>query len=144
MKRFSVVLMTLTLLTAQNFNASAQYRKLLLGEKSPFDTAVAVRIDRYRLETKKFKLFKQLEDSLSIEIKSLQNEVDLCDSIRTKSEDQISILQKANTRKDSVNHVLNKNFDALFKQIEKPWYKKPETLLYVVITLEIIKLAFGK
>jgi hypothetical protein len=125
--------------------ASAQYRKLLRGEKSPFDTAVAVRIDRYRLETKKFKLFKQLEDSLSIEINSLEKEVILSDSINAESQKQITILEKANARKDSVNHILNKNFNAAIQQSLKPWYKKPEGIGIIVIgTLEVLKLIFGK
>ncbi len=129
----------MTLLTGQISEVSAQYKKLVLGEKNPFDTAVAVRIDRYRLESQKFKLYQQLEDSLSIEIKSLRNEVDTSDSIQQESEKQIAILQKANARKDSVAQVINKNFDILIKQVEKPWYKKPETLIVAVIVLEVVK-----
>lgn len=48
-----MILLTAVCLFGPVFNAQAQYTKLVKGEPSPYDTAVAVRVDVYRLETQK-------------------------------------------------------------------------------------------
>src|SRR5688572_25735081 len=51
-----------------------QYRLLVKGQPSPFDSAVAVRLDRYREETKKLAIGQQLVDSLTEEVFGLLRE----------------------------------------------------------------------
>ncbi len=147
MKPFGAILTIWILATVPIFEVSAQYKKLTFGQKSPFDTAVAVRIDRYRLETQKFKLADKLIDSLSWEVKSLYREVSISDSINDRSDVQIYFLQKSNQRKDSINAVVNKNFKQLLEIANKkePWYKKYEGVAVVtVVVIELTRLIFAK
>lgn len=147
MKQFGAILTIWILQTVPIFEVNAQYKKLTFGQPSPFDTAVAVRIDRYRLETKKFKLADKLIDSLSWEVKSLYREVSIADSINERSDMQIYFLQKSNLRKDSIINDVNKNFKQLFEIANKkePWYQKYAGVAVVtVVVIELTRLIFAK
>lgn len=56
-------------LIALVIEGSAQYRLATRGETNPFDSAVIVRLDRYRAETLKFELADKLIDSLNFELR---------------------------------------------------------------------------
>jgi hypothetical protein len=132
----------LILATAPIFNASGQYVKLLKGQPNPFDTAVAIRIDKYRQEGLKLKLGQQLVDSLISEIGSLYHEIRIGDSINAINQQSIYILTKANVRKDSVNGVLYNSFNEVHDIAisQNKWYRRPETVLAAVIIFELLKL----
>jgi hypothetical protein len=139
-KAILVILFTLFCLTC-----NGQYQKILRGQPSPYDTGVVIRIDRYRSEGLKLKLYPVLVDSLNLEIGSLHKEIVLGDSVNRLLIFQNHILAKSVDRKDSVNHILNQNFNTLYNQSTKPWWKKPEGIGIIVIgTLEALKLIFGK
>lgn len=143
MNTASRILILLAVLISNTVDA--QYQKLLRGQPSPFDTGVVIRIDRYRAEGLKLKLYPVLVDSLNLEIGSLHKEIILGDSVNRLLIFQNHVLAKSVDRKDSVNHILNKNFNTLYNQTEKPWWKKPEGIGIIVIgLLEALKLTFGK
>lgn len=125
--------------------SNAQYAKLTKGQPVPFDTAVAIRIDVYRIETKKLRYGQQLVDSLLQEIKSLHWESKLADSLTVL--DRFTIAAQASTiqRKDSVNHLFKQDFDRLYGLVkpEKVWYKKPEVLLWALLLTEIIRISIS-
>src|SRR5688572_19750416 len=93
-----------------NSEAFPQYEKLLKGQPTTFDTAVAVRIDRYRQEGNKLKLGEQLVDSLGKEIRGLRVETALHRAQEKNFINTTFMLVKANNRKDSVNTLLKENF----------------------------------
>lgn len=131
---------TLLLLTTA-LTSEGQYFKLLKGQSSPFDTAVAIQINRYRLETVKLKLADRLVDSLISEIKSLHRETSLDDSLHLANARTILILSKGNERKDSVNHVLQNNINAMAAIKPTPMFKQPATIgITILILLELIHL----
>lgn len=128
--------------------ASAQtdlYRLLIKGQPSPFDSAVAVRLDRYREETKKLALGQQLVDSLSEEVIGLLRENSLHVSAYKSQYYTISELVIANERKDSVNRQLKTYFKKLdtLTEDQKKFQKGATYVLGAVIVLEIIKLFTG-
>jgi len=146
MKNYKTFLIALIFLIAQIFEASAQYKKLTKGQPNPFDTAVAVRIDRYRAETLKLKFASTLVDSLIKEIDGLYKEIAVTDSVNFLYNKQVFILQTANIRKDSVNQVLYNDFKTLYDihTKEKPFldfFKKPEGIgLSLIILIEVVRL----
>jgi len=131
-----------TLLFLIALTSDAQYVKLTRGQPNPFDTAVAVRIDRYRAEGLKFKLADSLIDSLILEIKMLHTEVKLADNLAAMDRITVATLTKSIERKDSVNRVVTTEFNRLFGLIEeeKIWYKRPEYFVGALIILEVFKL----
>lgn len=118
------------------------YAKVYFGEPTPFDTAVAVRIDRYRVEGLKLRLGQQLVDSLISEIKGLTWEIKLADSIHLVDESTIRILALANARKDEANHDLKTEFDRLYGVIQdqNKWYKRPQVYLGAFVVVELLRL----
>lgn len=132
-------------------SCNAQYQKLLRGQPSPFDTAVAVRIDRYRVEGLKIKLADHLIDSLLLEIKGLHREVFLGDSAARIQTLQVHLLTTATIRKDSVItwqagaiHTMA-NAPPAPKFELKTFIKKPENIgLLVLLVIEGIRLISGQ
>lgn len=132
----------LILVFALNFDAFPQYTKLTRGQVNPYDTAVAVRIDRFREEGLKLRLGQQLVDSLVAEIYSLQFEVQLSDSLQAINWQTIRSLYTANERKDSVTLVLAGNVNKLSVIAERQtkWYNDPKTYVIALVAYEILKL----
>jgi len=135
------------LLLATALNSKAQYKFLLRGEPSPFDSAVAVRLDRYRVEGLKLSMGQDLIDSLVAEIYSIQFEGKLADSIHTLDVVTIAVLNKAVQRKDSVNTVYYNNFVKLagMPPPSKPFFKQPTTwIIAASVFLNVLQIIFGK
>lgn len=132
----------LILVTVPIFEASGQYIKLLKGQPNPFDTAVAVRIDKYRQEGLKLKLGQQLVDSLILEIGGLYHEIRIGDSINSINQKSIYILTKANARKDSVNNIIYNGFNEVhdIAMNQNKWYRRPEIFLVAIVIFELLKL----
>lgn len=106
--------------------SNGQYQKLFKGQPFPYDTGVAVRIDRYRLESQKFKAADMVIDSLNREIKGLYTEIGTGDSITRVCESENQLLMKSFLRKDSTNSVLEKSIIDIVKLAtdKKMWYEK--------------------
>lgn len=102
--------------------AQGQYTFILKNERSPYDSGVVVRIDRYRLETKKIKLGSRLIDSLTFEIKSLTREVYKSDSLISITDFENRILKKDKEDSKKTTERLSAILD---KSLEAPkWYEK--------------------
>lgn len=133
----------LLLLNVQN--SSAQYTRLFKGQPSPYDTAVAIRIDIYRIETKKLKYGKTLIDSLSLNIESVNKELHLSDSLVTIQHRELKRLSSVLHGKDSINQNLFKlntvSTSIAKKALEKKdWHKDPKTWgLILLLTIMVIK-----
>lgn len=143
MNGWKITIVVLTCLIAQTSNA--QYRLLKKGEPNPFDSAVAVRIDRYRLETKKLNLADQLVDSLKSELfKSLESNARRDTALHTMRS-QIVNLSAASTRKDQVIDDLNGNIKAMVAVLpKKNLFSRNEVwfgagVLFTIATLVIVR-----
>jgi hypothetical protein len=146
MKRLKGVFVTLLFLTVLTSDTFGQYAKLTKGQPNPFDTAVAVRIDRYRQEGLKLRIGNQLVDSLIREIFSLHSEIKIGDSISMLNARTIAILSASNTRKDSINQVIKTDFNKLYGIAEEQnkWYRRPEYYVGAFIVFELLKLFIPK
>lgn len=82
-------------LTVPVFNVFSQYKLLTRGQPSPYDSAVAVRLDQYRKETQKIDLGERLIDSLKAELAAMRIFVIHKDSLTFI--DRATILQQART-----------------------------------------------
>lgn len=94
------------------------YQKLLKGQPSPFDTAVAIHIDRYRDESLQLNLHQQLVDSLVREIFSLNLEIRTGNEQFMINEELIRTLDARDLRQDSVNRVFKQSIDKMATTIE--------------------------
>lgn len=130
--------MILLLLTAA-LPSEAQYKLLLRGQPSPFDTAVAVEIHRYREEGLKLQYGQKLVDSLNLELYSTRVELRFADRIHFIDSTKISALEKSNTRKDSVNQVVAANVEKMIAIATKkePLWKDPKVWVVVLLIFEI-------
>lgn len=116
------ILSCLTVLTS-----SGQYKLLLKGQPSPFDTAVAIHIDRYRVETHKLRLADTLIRELIFENTSRLHERQMNDSLSVARMFVMRELTQSNIRKDVTIATLNTNYNKLFHEatLPKRWYEDP-------------------
>ena len=126
-------------------SSEAQYTKIIKGQVSPYDTAVAIRIDVYRLETKKLKYGNALIDSLTANMESISKELELANQlISTQVKERIR-MTKVIHGKDSINQQLFKlnmacNVVATKALRKKDWHRDHKTwVMGVLIILLIIK-----
>ena len=140
------VFATLILVHVLYFEAFPQYEKLVKGQPTTFDTAVAVRIDRYREEGLKLQLGEQLVDSLTNEVFSLYREQDLHSSEVKALDLTINHLVIANERKDSVNQQLKQYFRRLddLNQDQKKVETGAKIFFGAWVAVELIKLFVGR
>lgn len=104
-------------------NSEAQYKLLTRGQPSPYDTAVAVEIHRFRLEGQKLKVGSALIDSLNRELFFMQGQLVFAARIRDIDSLQIESLERSSARKDSLNQVLVKSINAIPTADPKFWTK---------------------
>lgn len=118
----------LILLSLMSAQAQSPYTMLLKSEKSPYDTAVAIEIKTYRIETTKLRFADIVIDSLSSENVSLRKEIDAADTVMkwqaVTITTQDDLIQKSETRWTD----LNSNYQQIFKLIQEKdepekWYK---------------------
>ncbi len=93
-----VPIIALSLLIGRTFNVSAQYSMMTRGQLCPFDSAVAIHIDTYRLETMKLSLADSmifnLESQLDVNIQanlSLKNQLELNKEMLKVREQQLEM-----------------------------------------------------
>lgn len=151
MKSWKICFVVLMCLIVPDTNA--QYKFLLKGEQNPFDTAVAVRIDRYRQETTKLDLGQKLVDSLTYELfKTLQANYRK-DTLLSTLGVKIAALIASNERRDNTIQLFDETFDFLADEAVKPkvtlwqkpiWNKKGTWFGLGVGTTVLLKVLLSK
>lgn len=126
MKRF--VLLTAVLLSIV-LSSNAQYALMTKGERNPFDSAVAIRIDVYRTETLKMELADELIDNLNLQVRdydkmvsSLSHRISLSDSILLVKDEIIRNKQL------TINALLEK---VEYKPTKNWWEKNSKPILFI-------------
>lgn len=110
------------------------YQLRLKGERVKFDSAVAVNLPVFRKESEKLKLGSSLIDSLGQEIRSLNQTIQISDSLYRISQLENKELSRAFMRKDSLaDHYLKSYHDAdkiaqaYLDKNKKTWIEDPKT-----------------
>lgn len=110
------------------------YRLILKGQPSPFDSAVAINLPIYRLESEKLKLGSELIDSLGQEIRSLYQTIQISDSLYRLSQIENRALSAAYLQKDSLAtsylnlyHDADKRAQEYLNNNKRTWIEDPKT-----------------
>ena len=109
--------------------SDAQYSLMTKGQLCPFDSAVAVRLDVYRLETRKLNLgdtiINNLKQQLALNTKTIQ---ELDTQIYLRNE-MLLIKDKQISDKDRTIELLSTNF---YIKPEDTWFKRNERIIYFI------------
>lgn len=142
--------MILIVLLANALTSNAQinsyYHKLLKGQPSPFDTAVAIQISRYRQESIQLRWHRELTDSLKNEIASLHLELKTSYQQNAINNSLFDRLAARDARRDSVNQQLKTSIDKMFTTVDAMDDKKiglTEYGIATVIVLLLLNLLFN-
>lgn len=109
-------------------SSKAQYSLMLKGERNPFDTAVAIHIDTYRLESKKFSLADTLIKSLKEQL-VLSKEIEEQQGIRINNLLSIQAIMKEQL--DEKNLTINR-LTEMYKPKEETWWKRNQHTIYFI------------
>lgn len=126
MKKYVLIIATLLLIA---LNSNAQYSLMSKGERCPFDTAVAIHIDTYRLESRKMKLADTMIVNLSDQVASLEG-------ITGNLHLQLSFAADKIQLKEKEIRVKQETIDALLRQMEyqpQPswWERNHKPVLFI-------------
>ncbi len=120
-------IIVLLLLSAQT--SKAQYSLMTKGQLCPFDTAVAIRIDTYRLETRKLNLgdtiINNLKQQLALNTKTIQ---ELDTQIYLRNE-MLKIKDQQIADKDKTIELLAISF---YIKPEESWFKRNQKVIYFI------------
>jgi hypothetical protein len=109
--------------------SDAQYSLMTKGQLCPFDSAVAVRLDVYRLETRKLNLgdtiINNLKQQLALNTKTIQ---ELNTQIYLRDE-MLLIKDKQIADKDRTIELLSTNF---YIKPKDTWFKRNERTIYFI------------
>ena len=109
--------------------SDAQYSLMTKGQLCPFDSAVAVRLDVYRLETRKLNLgdtiINNLKQQLALNTKTIQ-ELDTQVYLRNE---MLLIKDKQISDKDRTIELLSTNF---YIKPKDTWFKRNERIIYFI------------
>ena len=109
--------------------SDAQYSLMTKGQLCPFDSAVAVRLDIYRLETRKLNLgdtiINNLKQQLALNAKTIQ---ELDTQIYLRNE-MLLIKDKQISDKDRTIELLSTNF---YIKPKDTWFKRNERTIYFI------------
>lgn len=109
--------------------SDAQYSFMTKGQLCPFDSAVAVRLDVYRLETRKLNLgdtiINNLKQQLALNTKTIQ---ELDTQIYLRNE-MLLIKDKQIADKDRTIELLSTNF---YIKPKDTWFKRNERTIYFI------------
>lgn len=109
--------------------SDAQYSLMTKGQLCPFDSAVAVRLDVYRLETRKLNLgdtiINNLKQQLALNTKTIQ---ELDTQIYLRNE-MLLIKDKQISDKDRTIELLSTNF---YIRPKDTWFKRNERTIYFI------------
>lgn len=118
MKKFVIIIVILLL---NVLTISAQYSLMTRGELCPFDTAVAIHIDTYRLETQKMKLADTLITNLSYQVNLLEGQNVVCNNQLSLNKNLIFLKdQEIVSKQQTINSLLNQ----LEYKPEKTWWDR--------------------
>jgi len=106
-----------------------QYSKMVMGEKCPFDTAVAIQITTYRMESKKMVMADSLISNMKLRIIN-------CDSLRllyfNNNNANISLLSIKTEEIKSKNITINRLKNELqYKQESNWWLRNKKYFVFV-------------
>lgn len=116
--KLKMIITTLLLIVLLS-NTFAQYTLLRKGEKCPYDTAVAVRIDVYRIESQKLTICDQYITQQNKEIDSLKSFISNSEKIFIQQNNLLQLCQNYNLQKENTIKQLSENFDNLFQLCNK-------------------------
>lgn len=118
----------IALLSLTALSSSAQYSLMMKGDKCPFDSAVAVEISTYRLESSKF-------DACDIVIKLSGERISVLDSIITNQSQSIMIKDKLLSTKEEELRIKQNTIIQLTTQIQgipkNTWWRKNQKYFYI-------------
>lgn len=133
----------LVLSLCQTFESSGQgYEKLLRGQKTTFDTAVAVQIQQYRLIRKKATIADKYISSLKTTIDSLNETVKLYSALDLTMQQIQQTQQEYQAKNDKAFSDLSQSFDKLLRQKIPPkkFYERTGVIaVFSVIVVESIR-----
>lgn len=126
MKKLTLITVLLLLIVQIS---DAQYSLMTKGQLCPFDSAVAVRLDVYRLETRKLNLgdtiINNLKQQLVLNTKTVQ---ELNSQIYLRNE-MLIIKDKQISDKNKTIELLTVNF---YNKPKDTWFKRNERTIYFI------------
>lgn len=122
-----MVSIVLLLLIVQSSNA--QYSLITKGQLCPFDSAVAVRLDVYRLETRKLNLGDTIINNLKEQLAISAQSVDALNTQLTLRGEMLKIKDQQIADKDGTIELLTKNF---YLKPDESWLKRNEKIIYFI------------
>lgn len=127
LKRFTTVFLLLSALISEAQPTEIYYRLMLKGQPSPFDSAVVIRIDRYRQETYQEKVMRNLIAGFHQEVDSLRAQIFIKnETLETIQIQNMALRENLDSVKVTVNRLSGK-FDDLFKKADNkpsdPWWE---------------------
>ena len=144
--RLKMIITTLLLIVLIS-NTFAQYTLLRKGEKCPYDTAVAVRIDVYRIESQKLTICDQFINQQNKEIDSLKSFISNSEKIFIEQNNLYQLSLNHLSEKEKTIKELSENFDNLNALCSKKpsWINRNQFLIGlttgIATTLLTIKIA---
>lgn len=147
----TLILRNVTILSAflclsfNSFGQSPNYIRLLFGQASPYDTAVAIQITEYRAIRFKLSTAENLVRGLNDELRKSTAVIQNLEAVKINYELQLSSLEKSHRDDRQTIADLNKHIDDLVKLIpgKKPFYKSNVALMCygAAIVTGLIKLS---
>ena len=120
--------MSFGILLGLALTSEAQYKFLLQGEESPFDSAVAIHLPKYRVESDLLKKYPQV-------IEGLQKENSLLEGTISKVIEKENLLvgknqllsEQLNTKQETIIALQNQ-MNLLHEELNRPprWYQRKE------------------
>ena len=123
-------LMLITVLLLLSVQTSkAQYSLMTKGQLCPFDTAVAVRIDTYRLETRKLNLGDTIINNLKSQLALSAEKVASLNSQLSFRNEMLKIKDQQIADKDKTIELLTISF---YIKPEESWFKRNQKVIYFI------------
>lgn len=125
--RTSILVTVILLLSAQSIDA--QYSLMNKGQLCPFDTAVAIHIDTYRLESRKFNLCDSLIDLSNVRILNLTSQIGERDKQIELYSSMIDIKNMQIEDKNKTIHVLTQT---IAPKKNDSWFERNRHILMFI------------
>lgn len=109
--------------------SDAQYSLMTKGQLCPFDSAVAVRLDVYRLETRKLNLGDTIINNLKLQLALNTKTIQELDTQIYLRNEMLLIKDKQISDKDRTIELLSTNF---YIKPKDTWFKRNERIIYFI------------
>lgn len=108
--------------------SEAQYKFLVEGEKSPFDSAVAIHLPTYRIESNLLKKYPQVVEGLQKENSILEGTITKVIEKETLHSEKVILLSKQLNEKNETVIALQQSVNDLNLELNKPprWFQRKE------------------